>query len=89
MMLTFEEFAAQLREELLHAYPGELRPETHLFDEVGLDSLEVFHVVVFIEDVAGVEIAIEDPPPLVTVKDAYNYYRLSVLPRSNGLAVTV
>jgi acyl carrier protein len=88
-MLTFEEFAAQLREEVLQAFTGELGPDTHLLDEVGLDSLDLFHVVVFIEDVAGVEIAIDDPPPLATVQDAYAYYRRSVSPRRGGLAVTV
>jgi acyl carrier protein len=87
-VLTFEQFTAQLREELLQECSGDLRPETHLFEDLGLDSLEVFHVVVFIEDVAGVEIAIDDPPPLETVQDAYDYYRTTARPRP-GFAVTV
>jgi acyl carrier protein len=80
--LTIDEFIAQLRDGLLTDYPGDLAPETNFFTDIGLDSLEMFHIVVFIEDLTGFEISIEEPPQLGTVADAYDLYRgvVSALP---------
>jgi acyl carrier protein len=72
---TFDEFTAHLRDDLLEGYPGTLAPDSTLFEEIGLDSLEIFHIVVFIEDLAGAEIELEMPPAMETVMDAYEYYR--------------
>jgi len=71
---TIDQFIAELRDVMLTEYPGELAPDTNLFTDVGLDSLELFHVVVFVEDLTGFELAIEEPPQLETVGDAYNLY---------------
>ena len=72
--LSFEEFARELKEGLFPQYPADLTAETSLFSDVGIDSLEVFHVVVFIEDLTGEEIALDDPPPLDKVRDVYSFY---------------
>jgi acyl carrier protein len=74
-VLTFEEFTGHLREQLLEEYPGELRPETNLFDEIGLDSFEMFHVVMLVEDITGLEVSLEEPPPMTTLQDTYAFYR--------------
>jgi acyl carrier protein len=77
---SFDEFAALLQEQLFSAYPHELHRDTRLFDDVGIDSLEVFHIVVFVEELAGSEIgdlASGEPPSIVTVLDAYDLYRVA------------
>jgi acyl carrier protein len=72
--LPFEEFAACMKRELLGKYPGSLTRGTHLFEEVGMDSLEMFHIVVLIEDLSGFEIELEAVPLIETVGQAYDFY---------------
>ena len=74
-VLTFEEFTRHLREQLLEEYPGELRPDTNLFDDIGLDSFDMFHVVMLIEDITGFEVSVDEPPAMTTIKDTFDFYR--------------
>jgi acyl carrier protein len=46
---------------------------TELYDELGLDSLEAFRLVILIEDLAGVDFPPATTPMLWTLRDAYTY----------------
>jgi acyl carrier protein len=54
--------------------PGEWHGELGLFDELGLDSLGAFQLLVTLEDLAGIAFPPDDPPPLFTLGDAHRYY---------------
>jgi len=68
-------FAEVLCEALSVALPGEVRGELGLFDELGLDSLGAFQLLVTLEAMAGIELPPDDPPPMFTLADAHGYYR--------------
>lgn len=48
---------------------------TGLFDDLGLDSMQAFQLLVVVEAMAGADLPPEELPPLFTVGDAYRYYR--------------
>ena len=53
--------------------------DTDLYDELGLDSLSAFRLVLFCETLAGADFPPDTIPPIFTVGDAYDYYRHLVL----------
>jgi acyl carrier protein len=60
--------------ELQVPVPRALHGELGLFEELGLDSLGAFQLLVVIESLAGVEIPPREPPLLLTLTDAHRYY---------------
>ena len=55
-----------------------LKLEAHVLDNLGLDSLDVVHVVMAIEDEFGVDIPDEDVMPLQTVGHFLNMVKLKL-----------
>lgn len=51
----------------------EVTPEAKFLDDLGADSLDLFELVMAIEEESGVEIKNEDLPSVITVQDALDY----------------
>ncbi len=56
--------------EVLNVDENEVTPETKFVDDLGADSLDVFQIIMGIEEEFDVEIATEDAESIVTVQDA-------------------
>ena len=56
--------------EVLNVDENEITEETRFTDDLGADSLDVFQIIMGIEETFDVEIANEDAEKIVTVKDA-------------------
>ncbi len=54
---------------------ADVNPYDHLVDDWGIDSLQVFQVLVIVEAMAGAMVPPPEVPDLQTVGDAYDYYR--------------
>lgn len=51
-----------------------INPSTGLFDEIGLDSLQAFEMIVIIEGAAELMVPPPELPVIFTISDAYSYY---------------
>lgn len=60
----------QIIAEVLSVDPKEITPETTFVDDLGADSLDVFQIVMGIEDAFSIEIEAEDAENIVTVGEA-------------------
>jgi len=56
--------------EVLSIEPEEIKMETTFVDDLGADSLDVFQIIMGIEEEFDIEIANEDAEKIVTVSDA-------------------
>lgn len=56
--------------EVLNVEGEEITPETTFVDDLGADSLDIFQIIMGIEEVFDIEIANEDAEKIVTVGDA-------------------
>lgn len=56
--------------EVLNVDVDEIKMETTFTDDLGADSLDVFQIIMGIEEEFDIEIASEDAEKIVTVKDA-------------------
>lgn len=56
--------------EVLSVEPDEIKMETTFVDDLGADSLDVFQIIMGIEEEFDIEIANEDAEKIVTVSDA-------------------
>jgi len=56
--------------EVLSVEPEDITMETKFVDDLGADSLDVFQIIMGIEEEFDVEIANEDAENIVTVSDA-------------------
>lgn len=54
---------------------SEVTLEAKFIDDLGADSLDLFELVMAIEEESGVEIKNEDLPSVITVQDALNYVK--------------
>jgi acyl carrier protein len=72
--LGFDELVTHLARELHLALPDPALPSTGLFDDLELDSLGAFELVVTVEDVAASEAPPVDVPKMFTLGDVYDYY---------------
>ncbi len=52
---------------------AEVKPESKFTDDLGVDSLDLFQIIMAFEEEFGVEIATEDTEKIVTVQDAIDY----------------
>lgn len=82
-MYNFVDYVDRLLGEL--DIPGCQSPseETHLFDELGFDSLATFEMLIVTESMARMNVSTIDGPlppvPLIfTLGDAYHYYLTAV-----------
>ena len=61
--------------EVLNVDPDEITMETTFKDDLGADSLDLFELVMALEDEYSVEIPAEDLQNLATVGDVMNYLK--------------
>ncbi len=50
-----------------------IKAESSFTEDLGVDSLDLFQIIMAFEEEFGVEIATEDAEKIVTVQDAINY----------------
>ncbi len=60
----------QIISEVLNIDVDEIGPDTTFIDDLGADSLDVFQIIMGIEEEFGIEISQEDAEKIVTVQDA-------------------
>ncbi len=56
--------------EVLNVDPEEIKPETTFMDDLGADSLDVFQIVMGIEEEFDIEIPAEKAEKITTVEEA-------------------
>ena len=56
--------------EVLNLSEAEIRPDSTSVDDLGADSLDIFQIIMGIEEEFDIEIANEDAEHIVTVSDA-------------------
>ena len=61
--------------EQLSVNAEEIKPETNFKEDLGVDSLDLFELVMALEDEYSVEIPAEDLESLATVGDVMNYLK--------------
>ena len=67
--MEFEKLA-KIIEEVLSVKASDISPETTFVDDLGADSLDVFQIIMGIEEEFGIEIPNEEAEKIVTVGDA-------------------
>lgn len=68
-----EKLAELIKEQL--NYDGEVKAESNFKDDLGADSLDLFELVMSMEEEFGVEIPSEDLEKIVTVGDVIDYLK--------------
>lgn len=61
--------------EQLNVEEAEIKEESNFKDDLGADSLDLFELVMALEEEFGVEIPSEDLESIVTVKDVMDYLK--------------
>ena len=61
--------------EQLNVDEAEIREESNFKDDLGADSLDLFELVMALEEEFGVEIPSEDLGSIATVKDVIDYLK--------------
>jgi acyl carrier protein len=69
MIMEFEKLQ-KIISEVLNVGEDEITMETTFVDDLGADSLDVFQIIMGIEEEFDIEIANEDAENIVTVADA-------------------
>ena len=64
--------------EVLNVDPEEITMDTTFVDDLGADSLDVFQIIMGIEEEFDIEISNEDAEKIVTVGDAVEQIKNSV-----------
>ena len=64
--------------EVLNLSEEEIRPDSTFVDDLGADSLDVFQIIMGIEEEFDIEIASEDAEKIVTVSDAVEQIKNAV-----------
>ena len=59
--------------EVLNLSEEEIRPDSTFVDDLGADSLDVFQIIMGIEEEFDIEIDNEEAEKITTVQDAENY----------------
>ncbi len=68
--MEFEKLQKIICEVLGISDPSEVTPDTKFVDDLGADSLDIFQIIMAIEEEFEVEIANEEAEKIVTVNDA-------------------
>ncbi len=72
--MEFEKIQAIIA-DVLSVDKSEITPETTFVDDLGADSLDVFQIIMGIEETFDVEISNEDAEKIVTVGDVVEQIR--------------
>ena len=80
-MMTYEQFSSRINDLLRLGRDGPINPFDGLYDDLGLDSIRAFELIIVVESLAAVDLPSLKLPEMYTMQDAYDYYRALV---SNG-----
>ena len=61
----------QIIAEVLNVEPDEITMDTTFVDDLGADSLDVFQIIMGIEEEFGIQVPTDEAQSIVTVGDAY------------------
>ena len=64
--------------DVLNVQKDEIRPETTFVDDLGADSLDLFQIIMGIEEEFDIEIDNEEAEKIVTVQDAVDQIKKAV-----------
>ena len=64
--------------EVLNVDEGEVKPESTFVDDLGADSLDVFQIIMGIEEEFDIEIPNEEAEKIVTVGDAVEQIKKAI-----------
>ena len=64
--------------EVLNVDPEEITPDSTFMDDLGADSLDVYQIIMGIEEEFDIEISNEDAEKIVTVGDAVEQIKNAV-----------
>ena len=64
--------------DVLNVQKDEIRPETTFVDDLGADSLDIFQIIMGIEEEFDIEIDNEEAENIVTVQDAVDQIKKAV-----------
>jgi acyl carrier protein len=72
--VRFDEFVARLRIGFSGPIPDPATPDTGLYDDMGLDSLAAFELIIAVETLAESLALLPEMPALFTLGDAFAYF---------------
>lgn len=55
---------------VLKVYPGEITEQTTFLGDLGADSLDVYQIVLYVEDALNISLEVEEIKEIKTVKEA-------------------
>ncbi|MCR4923658.1 MAG: acyl carrier protein [Lachnospiraceae bacterium] len=64
--------------EVLNVDVDEVQPTTKFVDDLGADSLDIFQIIMGIEEEFDIEITTDDAEKIVTVGDAYEQIKNAI-----------
>ena len=64
--------------DVLNVQKDEIKPETTFVDDLGADSLDIFQIIMGIEDEFDIEIDTDEAEKIVTVQDAVDQIKKAV-----------
>ena len=64
--------------DVLNVQKDEIKPDTTFVDDLGADSLDIFQIIMGIEEEFDIEIDNEEAEKIVTVQDAVDQIKKSV-----------
>ena len=64
--------------DVLNVDPEEIEMETKFIDDLGADSLDVFQIIMGIEEEFDIEIPAEDAESITTVEEAVNLIKNAI-----------
>ena len=73
-MMTFEQFLARAAALLRIEWPAGTTRYDNLYEDLGLDSFQVFELLIIVEGLAESMVPPVEVPDLVTLDDAFGYY---------------
>lgn len=56
--------------DVLSVNPDEVKPDTKFIDDLGADSLDIYQIIMGVEEELDIEVNEEDAEKIVTVQDA-------------------
>lgn len=75
--MEFEKLVAIIA-EILNVDTAEITPDTTFVDDLGADSLDIFQIIMGIEEAFDIEISNEDAEQIVSVGDAVEQIKKAI-----------
>jgi acyl carrier protein len=71
---SFEQFVSRLRGLWRVEIPDQVTPDTSLFDDLAIDSIQAFELLIIIESVADCMVPPVEVPEMYTLADTFDYF---------------